>query len=662
MPESVPSIHAIAFEETAPATASHPIKPIYSSENTAASLKDDKTQLETDDPTLGQINNSTHAPNGAELNNDEQSQSTQNSLAIPGSAEDQSLTPFTKIPSIKVDAASSRPSSRWSERKWGVLKSRKSTESVRPKSANAPNSSDQPSFEGITMNIPTTDFQDLTPSSMEFSKRGSLVTAKPATPAMSLPNSDPGPSSSPRKRISNSLRVRHSVLTSRAVSADEDMLSRRVRLMYEKGEDNVTDADVTRAIAEENGILWEEQTPVEGTSEQSSELNGSTTDFRSITSVGATSSIKRESKELAGGIEDWQNVEAADVDRYGFIVPRTKGGDSAEPQPIQRVSTSLLLASESPRRKNTFRRSAATVRSSSRSLVSKSPTRERKLSDSSTNRPSSSQSAYSPTLKRSPSKFRYATNRLPHNRDRRVRDEAGDMLTLPFEVPEVAAEDTPVSMAMKKKEWEREDKWMKMAKPTNKTHDGSGMTFEFDTSSSKLIERTWKGIPDSWRATAWYAFLESSARKHEGSPSAAELISAFHEYQNVSSPDDVQIDIDVPRTIGSHIMFRRRYRGGQRLLFRVLHAMSLYFPETGYVQGMAALTATLLAYYDEENAFVMLARLWMLRGLQHLYREGFSGLMEALGDFEKEWLGNGEVAGKLVSFLLSRDICLMLTS
>jgi hypothetical protein len=188
---------------------------------------------------------------------------------------------------------------------------------------------------------------------------------------------------------------------------------------------------------------------------------------------------------------------------------------------------------------------------------------------------------------------------------------------------------------------------MKMAKPTKKTHDGSGMTFEFDTSSSKLIERTWKGIPDSWRATAWYAFLDSSARKHEASPSAAELISAFHEYQNVSSPDDVQIDIDVPRTISSHIMFRRRYRGGQRLLFRVLHAMSLYFPDTGYVQGMAALTATLLAYYDEENAFVMLARLWMLRGLQHLYREGFSGLMEALGDFEKEWLGNGEVAGKL---------------
>lgn len=175
------------------------------------------------------------------------------------------------------------------------------------------------------------------------------------------------------------------------------------------------------------------------------------------------------------------------------------------------------------------------------------------------------------------------------------------------------------------------------------------MTFEFDTTSSKLIERTWKGIPDRWRATAWYAFLEASAKLHSDSPSKEELIEAFNEYQLMSSPDDVQIDIDVPRTITSHIMFRRRYRGGQRLLFRVLHAMSLYFPDTGYVQGMAALAATLLAYYDEEHAFIMLVRLWQLRGLERLYQSGFAGLMEALSDFEREWLEKGEVAAKLVS-------------
>lgn len=223
------------------------------------------------------------------------------------------------------------------------------------------------------------------------------------------------------------------------------------------------------------------------------------------------------------------------------------------------------------------------------------------------------------------------------------------MLTLPVEESGQEGQDTPSSRAMRRKEWEREDKWTKMAKPVKKTRDGGGMKFEFDTRSSKLIERTWKGIPDRWRATAWYSFLESSAKRRKDSPSEDELIEAFHEYQYISSPDDVQIDIDVPRTITSHIMFRRRYRGGQRLLFRVLHAMSLYFPDTGYVQGMAALAATLLAYYDEEHAFVMLARLWQLRGLEQLYKSGFAGLMEALDDFEREWLAGGEVATKLVS-------------
>jgi len=88
--------------------------------------------------------------------------------------------------------------------------------------------------------------------------------------------------------------------------------------------------------------------------------------------------------------------------------------------------------------------------------------------------------------------------------------------------------------------------------------------------------------------------------------------------------------------------------GRQRLLFRVLYAMSMYLPVTGYVQGMAALAATLLCYYEEDRAFVMLVRLWMLRGLERLYEAGFSGLMEALDDFEQNWLCGGDVAKQLV--------------
>jgi hypothetical protein len=95
-------------------------------------------------------------------------------------------------------------------------------------------------------------------------------------------------------------------------------------------------------------------------------------------------------------------------------------------------------------------------------------------------------------------------------------------------------------------------------------------------------------------------------------------------------------------------MFRRRYRGGQRLLFRVLHALSLYFTEIGYVQGMASLAATLLCYYDEETAFIMLVRMFELRGLGKLYEAGFGGLMQALDEFEGGWMKGGQVNRRLV--------------
>lgn len=229
-------------------------------------------------------------------------------------------------------------------------------------------------------------------------------------------------------------------------------------------------------------------------------------------------------------------------------------------------------------------------------------------------------------------------------------DEAGDMLAVSPSLQDLVEEARieKVSDALKRKEWERSEKWRKMAKLVGNGDQGQGMEFEFDVKNPKLIERTWKGIPDRWRAAAWWSFLASAAKEHEDSPSAEDIIVAFHQLLARSSPDDVQIDLDVPRTINRHIMFRRRYRGGQRLLFRVLHALSIYFPETGYVQGMASLAATLLCYFDEEKCFVMLVRMWQLRGLDRLYRPGFEGLMAALREFETGWL-HKDVANKLVS-------------
>lgn len=200
----------------------------------------------------------------------------------------------------------------------------------------------------------------------------------------------------------------------------------------------------------------------------------------------------------------------------------------------------------------------------------------------------------------------------------------------------------------KQKEWERTEKWRRMAKVTKPDKEGHGMIFEFDTKNPKLVERTWKGIPDRWRGAAWYSFLATSARNSTKQlASEEELMAKFRSLQYQPSSDDVQIDLDVPRTISQHIMFRKRYRGGQRLLFRVLHAVSLYFPETGYVQGMASLAATLLSYYDEEKCFVMLVRMWELRGLNRLYQPSFAELIEALQELEKYWLDGKEVAKSL---------------
>jgi hypothetical protein len=138
------------------------------------------------------------------------------------------------------------------------------------------------------------------------------------------------------------------------------------------------------------------------------------------------------------------------------------------------------------------------------------------------------------------------------------------MLKLPPGLADIAEqqEGGRAAQAMKAKEMEREEKWRKMAKVVRSSTKGGGMMFEFDTTDSQLIARTWKGIPDRWRATAWYAFLAVSARAVKDSPTDEELVEAFYELQEESSADDMQIDVDVPRTINRHIMFRRRYRGG----------------------------------------------------------------------------------------------------
>ena len=541
-------------------------------------------------------------------------------------------------------------------------------------------------FNGITMAIPTGGFEEFTtPEKMQFSNRGSMLLdgmkAAQIAAANGSVNGSANVTPTPRTpsvrsnsvRPDNGSRTSLAARQSRVLSADESELSSRVRSMYEFGNERGVDwSERTRL----DDMVKEEEDESENavpSGEPSSTLAPhKSVERRPSTPNKRVSTIPWEAYEAAGGLEDWQDVAGDEVDRYGFILPkksesRGSGHSGASPQQgLMRVSTALNDLSETPRRKRTIRRSASKASANRTAGAEGAGKVRRRLSKSSRTggglQPPgsiySSRSASSLSVQQSP--LRYASNRLPHNKDRRWMDEASDMLTLPpgLEDEAVAKEGGRAAAAMRKKELQREEKWRKMGKTAQKDKHGGGMLFEFDPKDAKVISRTWKGIPDKWRATAWYSFLAASARKQKDAHSDEELIELFHVLVEEGSPDDVQIDCDVPRTINKHIMFRRRYRGGQRLLFRVLHALSLYFPDSGYVQGMATICATLLCYYDEEHAFIMMVRLWQLRGLDRLYMAGFEGLMEALTDFETNWLRGNDVAKKLVSAWPSFSFCL----
>jgi hypothetical protein len=77
---------------------------------------------------------------------------------------------------------------------------------------------------------------------------------------------------------------------------------------------------------------------------------------------------------------------------------------------------------------------------------------------------------------------------------------------------------------------------------------------------AKLRERTFKGIPDCWRSAVWELMMNRMAKTDKRE--LDKLFEEYHEALNKPSTYDVQIDLDVPRTISGHVMFRTRYGHG----------------------------------------------------------------------------------------------------
>ncbi|KFR17839.1 USP6 N-terminal-like, partial [Opisthocomus hoazin] len=149
-------------------------------------------------------------------------------------------------------------------------------------------------------------------------------------------------------------------------------------------------------------------------------------------------------------------------------------------------------------------------------------------------------------------------------------------------------------------EIERTTKWLKMLK-----------SWEKYKNSEKFHRRIYKGIPLQFRGQVWSLLLDVPKMKEE----MKDFYDKLKCQARGSSPDIRQIDLDVNRTYRDHIMFRDRYGVKQQSLFHVLAAYSIYNTEVGYCQGMSQITALLLMYMNEEDAFWALVKL--LSGPKH---------------------------------------------
>ncbi|OAQ36230.1 RabGAP/TBC [Linnemannia elongata AG-77] len=171
------------------------------------------------------------------------------------------------------------------------------------------------------------------------------------------------------------------------------------------------------------------------------------------------------------------------------------------------------------------------------------------------------------------------------------------------------------------KEQERSLKWARMAKQY--TSEANEIEYSF-SDHQKFVSRVYKGIPDCWRAAAWSHLITKRSAGFD--PNIRQI---YHDMLEISSPEEEQIDLDIPRTMHGHIMFRTRFGPGQCALFKVLKAYSNYNNRVGYCQGMASVVATMLTFFDAEKTFVLLAQLFDRYNINELVVPGFPALFEA---------------------------------
>lgn len=173
-----------------------------------------------------------------------------------------------------------------------------------------------------------------------------------------------------------------------------------------------------------------------------------------------------------------------------------------------------------------------------------------------------------------------------------------------------------------------------------------------------FVKRNWKtlkrafrnGLPNSvrggfWRQVATIDNPIETPDKHQNTE---------HLYQRLLLPvstDEAQIRRDITRTFPTHFLFSTQH--GQQQLFNVLKAFSIFNSRTGYCQGMAFVSAVLLMYLEEHEAFWALARLAENWGMSELWNPSMTAVREAIFVFDQLLM---IYAARINSHMISKDI------
>lgn len=176
-------------------------------------------------------------------------------------------------------------------------------------------------------------------------------------------------------------------------------------------------------------------------------------------------------------------------------------------------------------------------------------------------------------------------------------------------------------------EQRRLEKWRKMIGT-----GGSDWKQYYQKRAGKVKERVRKGIPNELRGIAWQLLTGSRDLMLRNQGVYDRLL------MDGKSPSEVEIIRDISRTFPNHIHYHQRHGLGQRQLYNVLKAYSVYDVQVGYVQGMGFIAGILLLYMCEEDTFWLMVAL--LKGIAHeplegLFQHGLPLVQLSLYQFER---------------------------